>query len=130
RAGCWVAHTCAIRGVRDAAVATAMFAIGYGGLVTILALVARSEDLGPNPGWAALGGGLLAALAGGFGIVRRSHLGMTTWRQFPTELQATCFGGLAGFLALVLGGGLLLAGAIISRFDQALAMARSLEAGV
>jgi hypothetical protein len=101
------------RSVRQAVVAAAAVALGYGGIGVLAALVAGGDGWGasvPRAGLTLAGFGLLAA---GYGSLRATGL-LAAWRgQLPAAVPYGIRAGLVGAV-LVLAAGAALAGAAIA----------------
>lgn len=130
RAGQWMTRTCAVYRIRDAVTAMVGFTGTYGGIGLLLALVGRAGDWGPAPGSALLACAAVAFVGGGAGVVQASGLGSRAWARFPEEARAALVGGLAGLLALLAGGSLVLVGSLALHGSRMVSLGGSLGAGM
>jgi hypothetical protein len=113
RAGAWVGRTSEVRQVGHVCAGVLVLAGAYGGLASLIAVLARTEEAAPDALRAFVHAGVLAGLAGGAGVVRVSGHGVLAWSRFPEEARAAFYGGATGLVALVVGGMLLVGGSLI-----------------
>lgn len=86
----------------------------YAVIATVVALLARTESVRPVPASAFLGAATVAAVAAGSAAVRATGRWPVLWRRLPAVLRMT-LPPAAGALAVLLGSGALLVGAVLAR---------------
>lgn len=107
RAGASLARAVEVAGLRAAGRATGALAIVYGLTAAAVARIAATPDAASGAVLAGLGATLLAALAGGLGVVRGAGLTDRLRAVLPARVPAVAGAALAAVLGLV-GAGLLL----------------------
>jgi hypothetical protein len=103
----WAGASAEVEDLRALGLATVVLSGTYGSVALAVAVVATTQRAAPDPFSAFLGGVLLAAVAGGTGLVAGSRLRAELRALVPGHLRAVVFGGLVGVLALWSAGALL-----------------------
>jgi len=113
RAGRHAASTHEVRGLRAAGRLTAGVAVPYAACAVLVAAACRTAAAQPSLVQAALGGAVLGTLGAGTGVLRGAGLVGSAWAALPARLRTALAGG-GGALAVLLGGGALLAGTCVA----------------
>ncbi|WP_020576917.1 DUF6350 family protein [Actinopolymorpha alba] len=129
RAGAWIGRSCAVTRRVDVPVGAVAFAVAYGGLAALVAVVSRTAEAAPDVSRAFINAGLMAGVAGAAGIIRARGYGATFWGSLPEEVHAAVHGGVTGFVALFAGGILLVGASLVAHAGTLLDLTRGLAPG-
>jgi hypothetical protein len=130
RAGAWVGRTSAVQRVVHVCVGVVVLTVVYGGLVALIALLARTDGAAPDVLRAFVHAGVLAGVAGGAGIVRVSGHGVRAWRLVGEEARAALYGGVVGVVALVTGGAVLVTFSLVLHVGRLTDLVAGLAPGI
>lgn len=128
RSGGWVARTAQVRSRGRAVQAILAIAASYAVLLGLVAGAAAGVAV-PSTLSALVAGWLIAAAAGGLGVLRAAGLLGAAWAVLPRWLSALLAGVGTSVAALVAGGAVVVAGSLLFHFDRALHLTRALDAG-
>lgn len=129
RAGRWVGDMAQPPTVRGVAAGAAVMAAGYGGVGALVWFATRSADVHTDLFRSVAIPALLAAVAGGLGVLVGSGLGHLVFHGLPEAVRSAMTGAAAGVMVLVGAGALLLAGSLIAHFGLATQLAEGMQAG-
>ena len=130
RAGAWVGRSSAVARLKHLATGVAVLAAAYGGFAALVALLAGADGASPDVTRAFLHASGVALAAGGAGLVWTSRRGSGRWRALPEELRAAVHGGLAGLLALLAIGALLVGASLAAHAGRLVDLAGGLTPGI
>ena len=116
----------AVRGRRGVLALTAAVTATYAVLVTVVAVLARTDTVRPQPVSAFVGAALLAGLASGTAAVRATGRTAVLWHRLPGPVRRPVLPA-ATAVAVLVGGGALLAGVSLAVHHE---QARALTAGL
>lgn len=120
----------AVRGRRGVVALTSAVTATYALVVTVVALLARTDDVRPVPLTAFVGAACVAALASGTAAVRATGRATVLWHRLPEAARAV-LPPAAGALAVLVAGGALLSGAALAvHHDRARELTTGLDAGI
>ncbi|HTE71862.1 MAG TPA: DUF6350 family protein [Actinomycetes bacterium] len=130
-------HTSTLRAGRAAGVRsrravlalTASVTATYAVLVTVVALLARTDTVRPQPVSAFVGAALVAGLASGTAAVRATGRAAVLWHRLPEPARRPVLPAAAASLVLVAGGALLAGGSLAVHHEQARALTAGLDGG-
>lgn len=128
RAGRRLAREAAVAGLRRAVLGTVALAVPYGLAAFVLALATLAEDTYAAPLTAAVGTAVLAALAGGYGVLRGAHAGHRLAALLPGQSRSVLVASAGAVATLVLAGAVLLAGVLAVRVVEVRDITASLHA--
>jgi hypothetical protein len=118
-----------VRGRRGVLALTASVTATYAVLVTVVALLAATDSVRPQPVSAFVGAALVAGLASGTAAVRATGRGTVLWGRVP-EIARPAVRPAATAVAVLVGGGALLAGASLAvHHEQASLLTAGLQGG-
>jgi hypothetical protein len=133
RSGRWAAvRTAAPSTGADGALAGAVatFTCAYLVVATVTCVLASQAGASPALGQALLGGLLVGAVGGGLGLAVGTGRFAAWLERTPVWLGHVVFGGLAGALALVAAGAVLVAAALLLSFNEAATVLSGLHLSV
>lgn len=113
----------------DVGRALVVLALGYALTAAVVAGVVASATMRPHALQAFVWAGLLAAVGGGWGLLRGSGLQQEAWLRVPFGLRQATAAGTAALLGLVAVSALLVALLLAVGFSDALQMWRTLQPG-
>ena len=116
--GRWAARAADVRSWADAARTTGLLATIYALSGLGVALAAVTPSVRPDPWSAALCTGVVALVAGGYGVLRASGLLSTVPGLLPPQAAPVLRGALGGLAVMVTGGALLAATTFIAHAGQ------------
>ncbi len=128
RAGRWAGATSAPEELRGVGMATVVVAGVYGVVALLAAVLASAPSASPSIAGSFLGGSLLAAVAGGAGLLRGSGRAGELRRRVPVALLAVLHGAATVVLAMAALGALLVAVALVFRGPAAIGVLEALDA--
>lgn len=130
RAGRWTARRLGLTELREVGLVTASFAASYTAVALIAYLVTRS-GAAHAIGWrVVMAPLLLAAMAGGSGVLRESGLADALLGRLPEEARAALTGGLAAVAAMLAASALLFTVSMVMHFSNAVKLAEGLHSGL
>lgn len=128
-AGRWAARATGADEARDGAILIGAGAVTYGALLAAVSAVTSTPDARTSP-VRAFGIGLVLAVIGlAWGALRGTPLGAAVASRIPAPARAVLLAALAGTLAMLALGALLVAAALTMSFDEALRMQQFLDPG-
>jgi len=119
-----------VRGRRGVLALTASVSATYAVLVTVVAFLARTDTVRPQPVSAFLGAALVAGLASGTAAVRATGRTAVLWHQLPEPARRPALPAATALAVLVAGGALLAGGSLAVHHERAAALATGLDGGV
>ena len=118
-----------VRGRRGVLALTASVTATYAVLVTVVALLARTDTVRPQPVSAFVGAALVAGLASGTAAVRATGRAAVLWHRLPEPARRPVLPAAAASAVLVAGGALLAGGSLAVHHEQARALTAGLDGG-
>jgi Family of unknown function (DUF6350) len=128
--GVRAARAAQVRGRRAVGSLTLTLAASYAAVAVVVALLARTPVVQPQPVTAFLGAGGLALVAGGAGVVRGSGQSTAWWSRVPTVGRLAVTGALGAVTVLLAGGSLLVAAMLSLHRGEASGVVSGLHAGI
>ena len=129
RWGGWVARTAHVTTPARALQAGLALAASYSVLLGLVAGAAAGAVV-PSAIGALVAGWLIAALAGGVGVIRGAGLTTRALSWLPEQVRGVAVAGLAGALGVLAAGAVVSGIALAAHGDRALHLVRALDAGV
>lgn len=127
-AGRQSARTLLPRTLGDVGRVVVVLALGYGLACAVVAGVTRSDDLRPHTWQAFVGGALLAAIGGGWGLLQGADLAGPSWRRLPLRARSTLTAAAAAMLTLLGLAAVVVAVQLAIGFPDGVEIARTLRA--
>ena len=118
-----------VRGRRGVLALTASVTATYAVLVTVVAVLARTDTVRPQPVSAFLGAAVVAGLASGTAAVRATGRTAVLWHQLPEAARRPALPAATALAVLVAGGALLAGGSLAVHHEQARLLTAGLEGG-
>lgn len=103
KAGLWVGRTSGIAGLRHVALGTGVFAVAYGGFAALVAAVVGGGVFQAPPQVALVQAAVLAAGAGGAGLLISTGRARALWGRVPEELRSAAYAGCLAACTLLAG---------------------------
>jgi Family of unknown function (DUF6350) len=128
--GVRAARAAQVRDRRAVGSLTLTLAASYAAVAVVVALLARTPVVQPQPVTAFLGAGGLALVAGGAGVVRGSGRSAAWWSRVPTVGRLAVTGALGAVTVLLAGGSLLVAAMLSLHRGEASGVVSGLRAGI
>ena len=119
-----------VRGRRGVVALTSAVTATYAVVVTVVALLAGSEQVRPLPTSAFLGAALVALAASGSGAVRATGRSIVLWHRLPARTRVVLPPAAAAGAVLVGGGALLAGGSLAVHHGRAADLTTGLGAGL
>jgi hypothetical protein len=113
RMGRWAGATCSVEDGRAVLAATAVFAVGYGVVAVVTAVLASTASAHPDLARAFLGGVALAAASGGPGLLLGSGRWPAARAAIPVAVRSVLTGAAFGALLMVSASALLVVVALV-----------------
>lgn len=120
----------AVTGRRGVVALTSAVTSAYAVLAVIVALVARTEAVRPDPASAFLGAAVVAGIASGSAAVRATGRWQVLWHRMPGPARLALPAALTAVAVLVCGGASLAGLALAGNHDRAADLNAALDAGV
>ena len=130
RAGTWVGQTSAVPDLRSAAAAGGLICLLYASAVSVVALSVSTTSVRAGMTRAVLGATILAAVCAGGGVLRGSGLVTQGASSMPRCVRVVVAGVVAGCMAMLLIGALLVSCVLVSDLASARVAAESLQPGL
>ena len=118
-----------VRGRRGVLALTASVTATYAVLVTVVAALARTDTVRPQPVSAFVGAGLIAGLAAGTAAVRATGRSAVLWHRLPEPARGPVLPAVTALAVLVAGGALLAGASLAVHHERARALTTSLDGG-
>ena len=118
-----------VRGRRGVLALTASVTATYAVLVTVVAVLARTDTVRPQPVSAFVGAALVAGLAAGTAAGRATGRTAVLWHRLPEPARSPVLPAATALAVLAAGGALLAGGSLAVHHEQARALTSSLDGG-
>ena len=122
-------RTAGVRGRRGVLALTASVTATYAVLVTVVAVLARTDTVRPQPVSAFVGAALVAGLASGTAALRATGRTAVLWHRLPELVRRPALPAATALAVLVAGGALLAGVSLAVHHDQARALTAGLDGG-
>ncbi|MGH3447210.1 MAG: cell division protein PerM [Nocardioidaceae bacterium] len=130
RGGRWVGTNAAVSSLADVTRGALVVGGCYAVAAAVTWLLTRADDAGADLARALVACFLVGVVFGGLGILHGAGRGAQLMDLLPDELRAALTGGLAGGLALMAAGALLVAGSLVVHFSTAVKLTEGLHSGL
>jgi hypothetical protein len=130
RTGRWAASTSRVRSGYDIGLAAVAMSLVYAALGALAAVVVHVNGTQPTLPRAVPAFVLLALVFGGSGLLSGAAMARPLVERLPEEARAALLGGVAGILAMVVVGSVVLVASLVVHFSTALRLAEGMHAGL